>query len=110
METLEKRIIASTRKILRLYHDNVDLYTAAELMQTQDISYNFVKAFYDQLSEDDERQKTQRFNYYTIKPEFSYGIEFVSLWTSRYLLAYYKSYNSASHHITVIDVFNNKSM
>jgi ABC-type uncharacterized transport system fused permease/ATPase subunit len=89
-----------TQQIFRLYYDNVNVNEAVELMRGQNISAEVVKSIYDQLSANAE--KLDRFHYYTT------GVNNISYWTSRYLLAF--STKADFHEIKIIDLFNDKSM
>jgi hypothetical protein len=111
METDEERIVESTRKIYRLYHDNVNVEEAVKLMRNRNISANFVKSIYYQLYRGADNLMTERFNYFTIEASITTYFDVVSCWTSRYLLAYRNQLsNFAFHEITIFDVFNDKSM
>jgi hypothetical protein len=107
MEAAEASILESTKQISRLYHDHIDVKKAVKLMRDQNISAEFVKSTYNQLSWNAEKSTMDRFRYYTVlrdKNSYEYTVDY---WTSRYLFAYR---NSDFHKIKVIDVFNNKSM
>jgi hypothetical protein len=111
MESDKERIDQVTQQIVRFYHDNISAEEAIELMLDPNISAEFVERVYDQLSEAAEKSMTDRFHYYTIEVGTNSGVDFVSCWTSRYLLAYgYEFSDRAFHKIQIIDTFNDKSM
>jgi hypothetical protein len=111
MEAAEERIVESTRQIYRLYHDGVNVEEAVELMRGQDILSGMVEFIYDQLSWNEEKLITERFNYYSTKHGINNSFDCVKFWTSRYLLSHpARSYNPAFHEIDIIDLFNNKLM
>jgi hypothetical protein len=111
MEHVEQRTDEIERQISRLYHNDVGVRQAVELMQSQGIVAELVETIYDQLSIDAQKLMTERFHYYTINTKNYLVYYHVDCWTSRYLLVYgSKSTNSAFHEIKVIDSFNDKSM
>jgi hypothetical protein len=110
MEGVKARILESIQQIFNLYETDVNVDETIKLMRDRNISANVVKGIYDQLSEDAKRLMTERFYYYTLEEDLDKDLKRIRWWTSRYLLGYSKSRDSAFHDITVFDVFNNKSM
>jgi hypothetical protein len=107
METNEQAIHDSTKRISRLYHDNIDVNLAIKSMQNWNVSAEFVRDIYMQLSKEVEKLMTDRFHYHTLNNCF-YKIEF---WTSRYLIGYnFESSDTAFHEIKIIDLFSDRSM
>jgi hypothetical protein len=111
MEADEERLVASTRQIYRLYHNNVSLEKAFILARSRNISADFVESIYNKLSSE-FYECMDRFHYYTINIDFTnYSDIRIDNWTSRYLLVYNKtSSDSAFHDMTIIDLFNDKSV
>jgi hypothetical protein len=108
MTSAEERLVESTRQISRLYHDNVNVDEAIELMRCQNISAEVVKDFYYHLSTEID-ESTEKFHYYTIEDREKF-FKRADYWTSRYLFTYDdKSLDYAFHEITIFDSFNNKS-
>jgi hypothetical protein len=112
MESDGERILESIQQICDLYHNDVSIYEAIELMRDKDVSSELVKSIYDQLSkEDDKLMKGRFYYYYTSKADKYWLNQRVGYWTSRYLVtAQYKCDESAFHEIEIIDFFSDKSM
>jgi hypothetical protein len=111
METIDKRIVESTKQICRLYHNRVNIKEAVKLMRGQNISAELVKRIYNQLSADVENLMEERFHYYTVESEQYSPFYEIDYWTSRYLLIYADHANqSGLYEITILDLFNDASM
>jgi hypothetical protein len=100
----------STKQISHLYHDNIDVDKAIELMRDQNVSSEVVKSIYNQLSAKIEKLMADRFHYYNVEVGINDDFD-IYVWTSRYLLVYYNDLlYSAFHKIKIIDLFNDRSM
>jgi hypothetical protein len=110
MESGDESILEPTQKIYRLYHNDVNVNEAVELMQNQGISPDLVKSIYDQLLTDAEKM-TERFHYYNAEVNRNANFYRVICWTSRYMIAYDSiSSDSNFYEFKMIDLFNDKSM
>jgi hypothetical protein len=111
METNEPTIDEAKQQISRLYYDNIDVEEAIDVMQDQNVSFEFVRDVYTQLSNEVEKLMMDRFHYYTIKGEQNFILHYnIYYWTSRYLLVFRNRLSkSAIPEIEMIDLFNNKS-
>jgi hypothetical protein len=107
METVEDHIDEVTQQISRLYHHDVSVEEAIELMRGQDISAEFVQAIYNELFDDAENSTANRFHYYTFYTKTRCSSNSYSFWTGRYLLDFESTY-SRLHEITIFDFFNHK--
>jgi hypothetical protein len=106
-----KNIHIVEKQILRLYHNNIDVEEIVQLMRSRDISAEFVKSVYNELSAKTKKIITDRFYYHSIEVGTNNDFDVVSCWTSRYLRAFRnRSTDSAFHEIKMFDLFNNKSM
>jgi hypothetical protein len=112
MESEKQAIDESTKRISRLYYDNIDVDEAIELMRDCDISAELVESVYSELSAKVEKLMTDRFHYHTIECEENFiPCDNIYYWTSRYLLACCNRLSkSALHEIEIFDLFNDKSM
>jgi Zn-dependent M32 family carboxypeptidase len=52
MQAAQERVVKFTRQICDLYHNDVSIYEAIELMRDKDVSSELVKSIYDQLSKE----------------------------------------------------------
>jgi hypothetical protein len=116
MEAIKERIVELTREVCRLYGDFANVDEAIESMQNQNVSAQFVKGIYEQLSEEADnltetcRENTEKRKFYSIKEEQDRYSNVVA-WTSRYFLMFNRENpNSSLHKIIVFDSFNDKSM
>jgi hypothetical protein len=116
MDAIEERIVELTREVCRLYCDFANVDEAIESMQNQNVSAQFVKGIYEQLSEEANnltktcRKNAEKHKFYTIEEkEDRCGL--VVAWTSRYFLMLTgEDLSLNSHKITVFDSFNDKFM
>jgi hypothetical protein len=109
VKAAQKHIFKATYQIFRLYYDHVGLIEAMNLMRGQNISFDLVKAIYDELSTNAQNLTEKRLSYYTMDAKRHFIC--YCFWTSRYLLVYdFKPTNSAFHEISLFDLFNDKSM
>jgi hypothetical protein len=109
MENDKRNIVHVTRWISRLYHDDVTIDKAVELMRNQNVSPELVKSIYDKASKyANEKIMTDRFHYYTFEKLGLYRQ--IYYWTSRYMLVSHNPSKSAFHEVKIIDLFNDNSM
>jgi hypothetical protein len=110
MESDKERIDQVTQQIVRLYHDNIGVEEAIDLMGDQNISAELVYGIYTQLFKDAEKSMTERFHYCNVEVKRDPYSYYVNYWTSRYILGYERISHPPFYDITIFDLFNDKSM